>query len=85
MRVMRIRTAFLALWLSALACASPPPPAEPVPAPSPALKLGPGGSEPLAFMHVVTRIPAGTLLGIAHWEGSKEIAAGTNNGAFFVR
>jgi S1-C subfamily serine protease len=54
-----------------IACASEPPPlpppvAEPIP-------LGPEGSRSLTFLHVVTRIPAGTLLGVARWRGSNDL------------
>ena len=58
--------------LCGVGCASPslPPAPEPVPE---AVALGPLGSESLAFMAVIERIPAGTLLGTAHWKGSSEI------------
>jgi S1-C subfamily serine protease len=54
-----------ACWI---ACASEPPPrSEPAAVPIP---LGPGGSRTLTFLHVVTRIPAGSLLGVARWKNS---------------
>lgn len=55
------------LLLALVVCAqSPKPPAEPAFEPIP---LGPKGSLPIIFTHVVTRIPSGTLLGVARLRG----------------
>jgi S1-C subfamily serine protease len=64
---------FLALLLTMLqfACTKPTPAPVPVPVPVEPIALGPEGSLPLVFLHVVERLPAGTLLGVAHWENSK--------------
>jgi len=49
-----------------IACVSNPPPPE-----APAVEvipLAPSGSHPISFLHVIERIPAGTILGEARWK-----------------
>lgn len=59
------------LWI---ACATPTPPEDPLAeAEAEPIALGPGGSRPIAFLHVVERIPAGALLGVARWKGSRGV------------
>jgi hypothetical protein len=70
MRLLSAVRLLLALHVAilGLGCATPEPP--PVRETVKPIALGPEGSRPLVFLHVVERMPAGMLLGIAHWENS---------------